>query len=152
MLGDGDRAAELFSFLNPIRLASTRSASHRYKAEPYVVSADVYSEPPHVGRAGWSWYTGSAAWMYRVGLEAILGFKLQGAVLRLDPCVPKSWRGFEIDFRYRSTRYHISVENAHGVCRGVTRLELDGAVTSGDPTALSLVDDGATHRVRVSLG
>jgi cyclic beta-1,2-glucan synthetase len=152
MLGDGERAAELFSFVNPIRLASTRAASHRYKAEPYVVSADVYSEPPHVGRAGWSWYTGSAAWMYRVGLESMLGFQLRGEVLRLNPCVPKSWPGFEIAFRYRSSRYEISVTNPRGVCRGVTKLEIDGAAMPGDPTRISLIDDGATHRVHVSLG
>jgi cyclic beta-1,2-glucan synthetase len=152
LLGDGDRAAELFSFVNPIRLASTRAASHRYKAEPYVVSADVYSEPPHVGRAGWSWYTGSAAWMYRVGLEGMLGFRLQGEVLRLNPCVPKNWPGFEIVFRYRSSRYEISVENPRGVERGVTKLEIDGAVILEEPTRIPLIDDGATHRVRVSLG
>jgi cyclic beta-1,2-glucan synthetase len=152
MLGDGDRAAELFSLLNPIRLASSRAASHRYKAEPYVVSADVYSEPPHVGRAGWSWYTGSAAWMYRVGLEGMLGFQLRGEVLRLNPCVPKSWLGFEIVYRHRSSRYEIAVENPRGVGRGVTRLEIDGAEIAGDPTRIPLLDDGATHRVRVSLG
>jgi cyclic beta-1,2-glucan synthetase len=151
-LGDGDRAAEVFSFLNPIRLTSTRAASHRYKAEPYVVSADVYSEAPHVGRAGWSWYTGSAAWMYRVGLESILGFQLQGDVLWLNPCVPKSWREFEISFRHRTTQYEIQFENPRAVCRGVTRLELDGAEIAGDPARVDLVDDGATHRVRVTLG
>ncbi len=151
-LGDGDRAWELFSSLNPILLTRTRAASHRYKAEPYVVSADVYSEPPHVGRAGWSWYTGSAAWMYRVGLEAILGFQLEGDVLRLNPCVPKSWPAFEISFRHRSAQYEVALENPRGVSRGVTRLELDGAEIPGDPARLELVDDGATHRVRVTLG
>jgi cyclic beta-1,2-glucan synthetase len=152
LLGDGDRAAELFSFVNPIRLASTRAASHRYKAEPYAMSADVYSEPPHVGRAGWSWYTGSAAWMYRVGLEGMLGFRLRGEVLQLDPCVPKSWPGFEIAYRHRSSLYEISVENPRGVNRGVVKLEVDGAVRAEDPTCIPLLDDGATHRVRVWLG
>jgi cyclic beta-1,2-glucan synthetase len=151
-LGDGDRAAELFSLLNPIRLSSTRAASHRYKAEPYVVSADVYSEAPHTGRAGWSWYTGSAAWMYRVGLESILGFRLEGDALRLDPCVPKTWREFEITYRHRTARYEISFDNSSGVCRGVSRLEVDGAVVEGNPARIALLDDGATHRVRVWLG
>ena len=93
MLGDGDKAAELFSILNPIHHASTRAAVHRYKVEPYVACADVYSQPPHVGRGGWTWYTGSAGWMYRAGLEWILGFRLRGATLVLDPCVPRAWRG-----------------------------------------------------------
>jgi cyclic beta-1,2-glucan synthetase len=90
--------------------------------------------------------------MYRVGLEAMLGFRLQGEVLCLDPCVPKSWPGFEIVFRYRSSRYEISVENPRGVCRGVTKLEVDGAEVRQDPTRIRLSDDGATHRVRVLLG
>ncbi|HME72850.1 MAG TPA: hypothetical protein VKM54_23720, partial [Myxococcota bacterium] len=149
-LGDGDRAGELLSLLNPIRHASTRAAIHRYKVEPYVVCADVYAEPPHVGRGGWTWYTGSAGWMYRTALEGILGFRLQGATLRLDPCVPRAWRGFEIVFRFRSARYDIVVENPLGVMRGVVRLEVNGEATS--EAQIPLVDDGATHRVRVVLG
>ena len=152
MLGDGDKAAELFSMLNPIHHANTRAAVHRYKVEPYVVCADVYAEPPHVGRGGWSWYTGSAGWMYRVGLESILGFRLRGATLVLDPCVPRAWPGFQIVFRYRSARYEIEVENPRGVCRGVTSVELDGEALSGDRAQIPLADDGATHRVRVVLG
>jgi cyclic beta-1,2-glucan synthetase len=152
MLGDGDKAGELLSLLNPIQHASTRAAVHRYKVEPYVACADVYSEPPHVGRGGWTWYTGSAAWMYRAGLEWILGFRLEGDALLLDPCVPRAWPGFEIDFRYRSARYEIAVENPHGVSRGVARLELDGEALSGERGRLPLRDDGATHRVRVVLG
>ena len=127
MLGDGDKAGELFSILNPINHASTRAAVHRYKVEPYVVCADVYATPPHVGRGGWTWYTGSAGWMYRAGLEWILGFRVRGATLLLDPCVPRAWRGFEIVFRYHSARYDIAVENPRGVSRGVARVELDGA-------------------------
>ena len=152
MLGDGDKAGELFSILNPIHHASTRAAIHRYKVEPYVASADVYTEPPHVGRGGWTWYTGSAGWMYRVGLEWILGFRLRGTSLVLDPCVPRAWRGFQIVFRYRSARYDIAVENPHGVCRGVTCVEIDGVALSGNRTQIPLADDGATHRVRVVLG
>jgi cyclic beta-1,2-glucan synthetase len=151
-LGDGDRAAELFSFLAPIRHASTRAAIHRYKVEPYVACADVYAEPPHTGRGGWTWYTGSAGWLYRAGLESILGFRRRGAVLEIDPCIPKVWPGFKIAFHYRSTRYEIAVENPDGVSRGVTRLELDGEVLPGVRPAIPLVDDGAIHRVRIVLG
>ncbi len=89
-LGEGDKAAALFSLLNPINHARTRSDVHRYKVEPYVVAADVYAAAPHVGRGGWTWYTGSAGWMQRAGVESILGLRLEGDVLRLDPCIPKS--------------------------------------------------------------
>ena len=152
MLGDGDRAGEMFSILNPIHHASTRAAVHRYKVEPYVAAADVYAQPPHVGRGGWTWYTGSAGWMYRAGLEWILGFRQRGATLLLDPCVPKAWRGFEIAFRYHSARYEITVENPRGVSRGVASVAIDGEALPGNPAQIPLVDDGATHRVRVILG
>src|SRR5204863_7954131 len=131
ILGDGDKAGELFSMLNPITHASTRAAVQRYKVEPYVLCADVYATAPHVGRGGWTWYTGSAAWMYRAGLEWILGFRVHGATLLIDPCVPKAWNGFEVEFRYHSARYTITVENPHCVTRGVTHLELDGVVLAG---------------------
>ena len=153
MQGDGDRAGELLSMLNPIRHADTPTGVHRYKVEPYVVAADIYSEPPHVGRGGWTWYTGSAGWMYRVALEGLLGFRVQGANLLLDPCIPRAWPGFEIVFRHRSTRYEIAVENPHGVCRGVVSIELDGKVQANDGTPLvPLEDDGVTHHVNVVLG
>ncbi len=151
-LGEGDKAAELFSILNPIHHASTRAAVHRYKVEPYVACADVYAVPPHVGRGGWTWYTGAAGWLYRAGLEWILGFRVQGARLVLDPCIPSSWPGFEIDYRHRSARYHIHVENPRAVSRGVTQLELDGEVLQTISAGIPLADDDATHRVRVVLG
>jgi cyclic beta-1,2-glucan synthetase len=151
-LGDGDKAAELLSLLNPINHALTWAATQRYKVEPYVVSADVYAIPPHVGRGGWTWYTGSAGWMYRAGLESILGFTVAGATLRLDPCVPRAWRDFEIVFYHRTTRYEVFVENHSGVCRGIARLELDDQALAHGSTSITLVDDGATHHVRVILG
>ena len=150
-LGDGDRAAGLFATLNPIARAATPAGVERYKVEPYVIAADVYSEPPHVGRGGWTWYTGSAAWMYRAGLESILGFRLRGARLELDPCIPRAWPGFAITFRHRSARYEIEVENPRGVSRGVARLELDGAALEG-AASIPLTDDRLTHRVRIVLG
>ncbi|HEX5591265.1 MAG TPA: glucoamylase family protein [Candidatus Limnocylindrales bacterium] len=151
-LGDGDKAGELFSILNPINHASTRAGVHRYKVEPYVMAADVYAEPPHVGRGGWTWYTGSAGWMYQAGIEAILGFRLRGERLELSPCIPRAWPGYAIDFRYHSARYEIVVENPHGVSRGVASIELDGQAQAGGVAAIELVDDGATHHVRVVLG
>ena len=151
-LGDGDRAFGLFSLLNPINHTSSHTGIHRYKVEPYVVSADVYSMPPHVGRGGWTWYTGSAGWMYRAALEGILGFCLEGEALRLDPCIPKGWPGYEISFRHGSARYAIEVENPLGVSRGVTAVTLDGRRLSGKPALIPLADDGADHRVQIVLG
>ncbi|TMB22202.1 MAG: phosphorylase, partial [Deltaproteobacteria bacterium] len=150
-LGDGDKAGELFAILNPINHTSTRAGVHRYKVEPYVAAADVYAEPPHVGRGGWTWYTGSAGWMHRAGIEWILGFRVRGGALHLDPCIPRAWRGFEIRFRHHSANYEITVENPGGVTRGISRVELDGAPLAGG-AAIALADDGATHRVRVVLG
>jgi cyclic beta-1,2-glucan glucanotransferase len=150
-LGDGDRAAELFAMLNPINHARTEAAVQRYKVEPYVVAADVYAEPPHVGRGGWTWYTGSAGWMYRAGVEAMLGFRLRGARLSVDPCIPRAWPGFEMTFRYGSARYHVVVANPHGVSRGVSSVELDGIRLDGD-SAVALTDDGKTHELRIGLG
>ena len=151
-LGDGDKAGELFSLLNPINHSSTRAGVLRYKVEPYVMAADVYTEQPHVGRGGWTWYTGSAGWMYQAGVESILGFRLRGATLTLDPCIPRAWPGFSIDFRYHSARYEIIVENPDGASRGVSSVELDGDPLPHQPVAIPLADDGITHRVRLVLG
>jgi cyclic beta-1,2-glucan synthetase len=151
-LGDGDKAAEVFSILNPVNRANTRAGVQRYKVEPYVVAADVYSVAPHTGRGGWTWYTGSAGWLYRAGIEAILGLRLQGAFIRLDPCIPKSWPRFEIVFKHRSARYEIAVENPAGVSRGVRSVALDGQTLPDGAERVPLVDDGRTHEVRVILG
>ncbi|MBI4255477.1 MAG: hypothetical protein HY616_10420, partial [Candidatus Rokubacteria bacterium] len=150
-LGDGDTAAELFAMLNPINHARPAAGVQRYKVEPYVVAADVYAEPPHVGRGGWTWYTGSAGWMYRAGLESILGFRLRGARLVVDPCLPRAWPGFEMVFRYRSARYDIVVENPRRVSRGVALVEVDGVSLDGG-LSIRLADDRTTHRVRIVLG
>jgi cyclic beta-1,2-glucan synthetase len=153
MLGEGNKAAELFSLINPVNYSNTRAGIHRYRVEPYVVAADIYSVAPHVGRGGWSWYTGSAGWMYQAGIEGILGFRIRGPFLLLDPCIPAEWRHFEIVFRYRSTRYEISVENPGGAQRGIARLELDGEpIPTKDSTRVPLTDDGRLHRVSLSLG
>ena len=150
-LGDGDRAAELFAILNPIHRTSTGSGVLRYKVEPYVVAADVYAEPPHVGRGGWTWYTGSAGWMYRAGLQWVLGFRLCGTRLVVDPCIPRAWRGFSIAFRYHSARYDIVVENPQGLTRGVSFVEVDGVPCDGQ-AGIPLVDDRRQHGVRIVLG
>ena len=150
--GDGDRAAGLFSLLNPINHARRRSDVYRYKVEPYVVAADVYSAGPHVGRGGWTWYTGSAGWMQRAGIEAILGLRLEADVLHLDPCIPKTWPGFEMTVRRGSARYRIVVDNPDATGRGVRTATLDGKSVDERPLRLRLVDDGGAHEVAVVLG
>ena len=152
ILGQGTQAAKLFSLLNPINHASTRADVQRYKVEPYVMAADVYSVAPHVGRGGWTWYTGSASWMYRAGLEWILGFRVRAGKLVLTPCIPANWPRFEIVFRHASARYEILVENPHGVSGGVAQVELDGKKLPAGETHIVLADDGRTHEVRVILG
>ena len=149
-LGDGDRAAELYALLNPINHASTRAGMHKYKVEPYVVAADVYGMSPHVGRGGWTWYTGSASWMYRAGLESILGFELRGDQLRIKPCIPKHWPGFELIYRRRTTEYHIIVTNIGEQGKvGEARIHLDHILLA--TAHIPLVDDGQIHSVRIQL-
>jgi len=151
MQGEGDKAVELFNLLSPIHHASSRAKVNRYKGEPYVVAADVYSERPHVGRGGWTWYTGAAGWLYRAGLESILGFRKLGSSLAIDPCIPHEWKRFEITYRHGDTLYRITVENPKGLCRGVSRVSLDGILLSGE-ALVPLSDDGSEHRVQVVLG
>ena len=138
--------------LNPINHARTRADVHRYKVEPYVVAADVYAAQPHVGRGGWTWYTGSAGWMQRAGVESILGVRVRGDILELDPCIPRAWPRFEMTLRHRSARYEIVVENPDGVSQGIAAAEADGCVIAARPLRVNLLDDGVTHHVRVRLG
>ncbi|MBF0367555.1 MAG: hypothetical protein HQK50_18415, partial [Oligoflexia bacterium] len=121
-LGKGQSAVELFSMLNPINHSSTRAKVHRYKVEPYVLAADIYSEPPYVGRGGWTWYTGAAAWMYRAGIESILGFHLTGNQLQIKANIPPEWKSYKIHYRYQQTTYHIEVKNPQGLSSGVSSI------------------------------
>jgi cyclic beta-1,2-glucan synthetase len=150
-LGDGTLAGELFELLNPINHA-TRQGIGRYRVEPYVVCADVYSVPPHVGRGGWTWYTGSAGWMYRTAVEGLLGVTQHGSVLRIDPCIPRAWPGFELTFTHGAARYHITVENPHGVSRGIVHATLDARPIGVAPCDIPLTEDRPRRDVRVTLG
>jgi cyclic beta-1,2-glucan synthetase len=149
-LGDGDTAARLFSLLNPISHSADAQQVRKYRVDPYTVAADIYSEPPHTGRGGWTWYTGSAGWMYRLGVERLLGLKLQGASLRFDPCIPKEWKEYRATFHHCGSEYQIMVENPQGVCRGVRSVELDGKIINGD--SLQFDGDSGKHKVRVIMG
>jgi cyclic beta-1,2-glucan synthetase len=151
-LGQGDKAAGVLGLLNPINHARTRAGLQRYKAEPYVVAADVYAMPPHVGRGGWTWYSGSAAWMQRAGIESILGLRREGGVLCLDPCLPRAWADVRVVWRHGAGSYDIRIENPDGVERGVVSARLDEVAVAARPVRISLLDDGRVHRVLVRLG
>ena len=142
MLGRGDKAFELFSLLNPILHTDSAAGVLRYQNEPYVMSADIYTAPHYQGRAGWSWYTGSASWMYQSGLESILGIKRRGARLFIQPCVPRHWDHFMIDYRFGSSTYHIQVK-LHQGSRGCQWI-VDDATAQTTPY-LTLTDDGHSH-------
>jgi cyclic beta-1,2-glucan synthetase len=149
-LGDGDRVGELLAMLNPISHTTTRTGLHRYKVEPYVIAGDVYSVAPHIGRGGWTWYTGSAAWFHRAGLESFLGFRLRGDCFSIEPCLPRHWKSYEIDFRDGDTLYRITVENPKSLSGGPALVELDGAAVP--EKRIARTKDGKTHTVRVVLG
>ena len=149
-LGDGKQAGTLFDLLNPVFQSDTQAKASVYRVEPYVICADIYSQAPYVRRGGWTWYTGSAAWMYRLGLEAILGFHKIGNSLHIDPVIPPAWDGFEIRYQFGDAVYLIEVHNPEHVARQVRQMLLDGQPLK-DGT-IPLVDDKQEHRVEVTLG
>jgi cellobiose phosphorylase len=149
-LGECDRAWELLSMINPVNHASSAQGISVYKAEPYVVAADVYARAPHAGRGGWSWYTGSAGWMYRLVVESLLGLRLEADRLHLAPCVPADWPGFRVHYRYRETVYHIDFEQARGGAPGSAIGVCVDGVERHDG-AIHLVDDRMEHFVGVSV-
>jgi cyclic beta-1,2-glucan synthetase len=155
-LGRGSRAVELLEMLNPINHARTPSEVGVYQAEPYVVAADVYSQPPHAGRAGWTWYTGSAGWMWRVAVESVLGLQVVGGrELRLNPCISAEWPscGFSYRLADGAATYRVEIVNPHGKERGVTAATVDGvaATVENGIAVMPLVADGGEHRIVVTL-
>jgi cyclic beta-1,2-glucan synthetase len=148
--GDGDQAVRLLRMLNPIERSRDEKDCERYKVEPYVMSGDVYSLAGQVGRGGWTWYTGAAAWTYRVWLEEILGFQRRGDILMINPVIPKEWSGFRLRYRFKNTIYRIAVENPDHCSRGVTLVELDGVPATDK--IVTLRDDALPHEVRVVMG
>ena len=160
MLGETERAWELFAMLNPINHGSTPAAIEHYKVEPYVMCADIYGAPPHTGRGGWTWYTGAAGWMYRLTVETLLGLQLEVDQLRIAPCIPAHWRSYKIHYHYRETLYHITVRRVGEASHHVSRVTVDGAVVDGvrldgagrPQGRIPLVDDRQEHQVEVELG
>jgi cellobiose phosphorylase len=147
-LGDSRRAWELFAMINPVNHARSPEGVATYKVEPYVVAADVYALSPHTGRGGWSWYTGSAGWMYRLIVESLLGLRLEVDRLSFAPLLPADWEGFTVHYRYRETLYHIAVLSRQ-VADGATSVTVDGALQQ-DKT-ITLVDDHQEHAVEVRI-
>jgi cyclic beta-1,2-glucan synthetase len=134
---EGSRAVRLLQLMNPVEHSRSPEGSARYRGEPYVVTADIYAAPGRVGQSGWTWYTGSAGWMYRIWVEEVLGFQLRGDKLTIDPVLPDEWPGFELTYRYRSTVYEISVARREG--------------TAPPASPIQLVDDGGKHKIAVWL-
>ncbi len=149
-LGDGKQAGALFDLLNPVFQSDTAEKAAVYRVEPYVICADIYSQPPYVRRGGWTWYTGSAAWMYRLGLEAILGFQKIGDTLQVAPVIPPAWDGFEIRYQFGKSVYLIQVHNPDHVASHVRKIVLDGQPLRDD--FIPLVDDQQEHRVELTMG
>jgi cyclic beta-1,2-glucan synthetase len=148
-LDNGRHAYDLFSMINPIRLAQDPAGVRRYWVEPYVVAGDVYSRPPHVGRGGWTWYTGSAAWLYRVVLESILGLERRGCQLGFRPNIPPEWPGFQVTYRVGGARYEIAVDNPDRAGSGDVNVWFDDQAMP--QPMIHLVDDGRVHSVRIAL-
>jgi cyclic beta-1,2-glucan synthetase len=148
--GQGDEAMELFHMVNPINHMRTPEALEQYRVEPYAVAADVYAHPMHLGRGGWTWYTGSAGWMYRAAIEWMIGLRRNGETFGISPCIPAMWPMFSITWTVAGTRYDITVTNPEHRCRGVRSAELDGSPI--DPTAIPVLDDGQRHVVTIQLG
>jgi cyclic beta-1,2-glucan synthetase len=159
MMGDRERAWELFAMLNPINHGSRPEEMGRYKVEPYVMCADIYEAPPHTSRGGWTWYTGAAGWMYRLIVETLLGLHLEVDHLRMAPCIPAHWESYKIHYRFRETVYHITVKGVGEKPEHVSRLTMDGVKIDGvgvDATGrpqgrIHLVDDRRDHYVEVDL-
>jgi cyclic beta-1,2-glucan synthetase len=150
MMGKGQQAHDLFRMINPANRTSTRTGMAAYKVEPYAVAADIYAESPHVRRGGWTWYTGAAGWLYRAGVEFILGLKIRNNLLSLDPCLPPDWRNAKLHYRFGGSFYDITINNPDRVDKGVVRVEVDGVVM--DDQVVTMFDDGARHAVTVLMG
>jgi len=147
LAGDTQRAWELFTLINPILHGHTPAAAARYKVEPYVVAADVYSVPPHTGRGGWTWYTGSAGWMYRLITETLLGLKVEVDRLIFTPRVPAEWKSFKVHYRFRNTNYHIVLTRNSGDWKGTQRILVDEQ--KQETRFVLLVDDQRDHKVEI---
>ena len=148
MLGFGDKATEFYRMINPIEHARTKEATQKYKVEPYVIPADVYGAQNLSGRGGWTWYTGSSSWFYIAGIQYILGINMNDNVLSFNPCIPKSWKEYEIKYKYGDSIYNIKVINPNGKNTGVTKVMIDGIETQNE---IKLDGSGKIFNIEVEL-
>lgn len=125
-LGFGDKALDLYRMINPIEHSRTKDEARKYKVEPYVIPADIYSAENLIGRGGWTWYTGSSSWFYKIGIEDILGLKIKNNILKINPCIPKEWKEYSIRYRFKNSIYNIKVKNENAKNTGVEEVYLNG--------------------------
>lgn len=147
MLGFGDKALELYRMINPIEHARTKDASNKYKVEPYVISADIYGANNLAGRGGWTWYTGSSSWYYKVGIEYILGLKIERGYMKIQPCIPKEWKEYEIKYKWKNTLYNIKVENNNKNTE-VSKVFLDNVEVENN---IKLEDENTIYNIKVIM-
>ena len=147
-LGDSKRAWELLTIINPVNHSNSQEGIAKYKVEPYVVAADVYAVTPHIGRGGWTWYTGSAGLMYRLIIESLLGLRLEVDKLHIEPCIPVEWETYKVLYRYRETKYHITVFQIHSNDDKAS-VSIDGV--KNYENVISLVDDHQEHSIEVRI-
>ncbi|WFD11662.1 GH36-type glycosyl hydrolase domain-containing protein [Tepidibacter hydrothermalis] len=150
MMGKGDKAWKLYNSINPINHTRTGKECSKYKVEPYVMAADVYSTDSHIGRGGWTWYTGTAGWMYKVGIEDILGLKKYGDEIVIDPCIPNDWKQYSIEYKYGESKYSILIKNPHKVNNNVKYITVNG--NKKNSNKIKLIDDKKEHNIEVILG
>ena len=148
-LGFGDKALEFYRMINPIEHSRTKDKARKYKVEPYSIPADIYGAENLAGRGGWTWYTGSSSWFYKIGIENILGLRIENKTLRLEPCIPKDWKEYSIKYRYKNTIYNIKVKNPNGKNTGVEKLFLDGKDI--EEKQVKLVDDRRTKEIEIIM-
>lgn len=149
MLGLGDKASEYFKMINPIEHARTKEAVNKYKVEPYVLAADVYGIGNLAGRGGWTWYTGSSSWLYKAGIETILGLRIEKGMLSLQPCIDKEWKEYSIIYQYKSSTYYIKVKNPNGKNTGVESFKVNGEEI--EEKQVKLIDNGKRYEIEVKM-
>lgn len=149
ILGQGDKAGEFYRMINPIEHARTKEAAKKYKVEPYVIAADIYGAGNLTGRGGWTWYTGSASWFYKAGIEFVLGIKIKNNTLSLEPCIPKDWKEFSARYKFGRSIYNINVKNPNGKNNGVQKMMVNGEEIK--EKAIRLSDDGKINEVEIEM-
>ena len=149
MLGYGDKAVNMFKLINPIEHTRTKESTNKYKVEPYVVAADVYSSENLAGRGGWTWYTGSSGWLYTAGIEYILGLRISNNILSIEPCIAKEWKEYKINYKYKNTMYHIIVRNPGGKNSGVKKMYCNGNEVYNKQ--IKLLDDGEIYKIEIIM-